>query len=124
MRVLGTTDERTECDCCGRTGLKSTVALENEGEIVYFGVVCAAKATGRAAKVIRSEASAADEAKRRAEREAREAADRLERNRWFAWLLARTGLRDWQGRVDVLRALQALGGHDVAHRLYLAEVGA
>lgn len=34
------------CDCCGRQGLKRTVALEMFGtdEIVFYGVDCAAKA--------------------------------------------------------------------------------
>ena len=41
--VLGITDERTSCDCCGRIDLKKTVAMnDNEtGEIVYFGTSCA-----------------------------------------------------------------------------------
>jgi hypothetical protein len=50
MRILGITDERTECDCCGKTNLKCTVALEKvdaegngTGEIVYFGRDCAAR---------------------------------------------------------------------------------
>jgi hypothetical protein len=46
--VLGFTEEVQSCECCGRTDLKGTVALErNDGEgIVYYGVVCAAKAQG------------------------------------------------------------------------------
>lgn len=51
MRVLGITDERTDCDCCGRRGLKCTVAIEQTdaegngtGDIVYYGRDCAAKA--------------------------------------------------------------------------------
>lgn len=45
-KVLGTTEDRTECDNCGKTNLKQTVALELENnQIVYFGTTCASKAT-------------------------------------------------------------------------------
>lgn len=44
-KILGITDERCECECCGKTNLKCTVALENtDGDITYFGRDCAAKA--------------------------------------------------------------------------------
>lgn len=45
FKLLGITDEITTCDCCGRSNLKCTVALENEaGEIVHYGRDCAGKA--------------------------------------------------------------------------------
>ena len=46
FKFLGNTDEVDTCDCCGRKDLKSTVALENldTGDVVHFGVVCAARA--------------------------------------------------------------------------------
>jgi hypothetical protein len=51
FKVLGITDEKTECECCGRTGLKRTVALDRTdaegnltGDVTYFGTDCAAKA--------------------------------------------------------------------------------
>lgn len=51
MKVLGITDERTECDCCGKVNLKCTVAIESTdadgngtGSIVYFGRDCASRA--------------------------------------------------------------------------------
>jgi hypothetical protein len=50
-KVLGITDTNTTCDCCGRRGLKRTVALDRldadentTGDVVYFGTDCAAKA--------------------------------------------------------------------------------
>ncbi|MDY0215236.1 MAG: hypothetical protein RBS24_06985 [Bacilli bacterium] len=44
-KVLGTTEDKTVCECCGKQNLKKTVALENEaGEIKYMGVDCASKA--------------------------------------------------------------------------------
>ena len=42
IKILGLTDERTTCDCCGKTGLKVTVALEIDGgETLYYGRDCA-----------------------------------------------------------------------------------
>lgn len=48
FKVLGNTDEITTCDCCGKTGLKSTWAVEltETGEIVYYGSVCVTRNTG------------------------------------------------------------------------------
>lgn len=46
--ILGTSDEVTTCDCCGKKNLRSTVALEatdGSGD-VHFGRVCAARALG------------------------------------------------------------------------------
>lgn len=50
-KVKGITDERTDCDCCGKTNLKCTVALisldadgNESGDVVYFGRQCAAMA--------------------------------------------------------------------------------
>ena len=52
-KVLGVTDEETVCDCCGRTELKATVALETaDGEVVHFGRVCAARAAGVSAAAV------------------------------------------------------------------------
>lgn len=48
IKVLGTTDDITTCECCGKRGLKLTVALDRDGEVVHFGRDCAAAAlTGR-----------------------------------------------------------------------------
>lgn len=45
MKLLGTTDETTTCECCGKPNLKKTVVLETEdGGEVRYGVDCAAKA--------------------------------------------------------------------------------
>lgn len=47
-KVLGYTEDVCVCGCCGREDLKGTVALEIVAttEVVYFGIVCAAKAQG------------------------------------------------------------------------------
>lgn len=48
--AVGVTDERTECDCCGKINLKKTVVLRNEdGEFSFFGTTCAARALGKRA---------------------------------------------------------------------------
>jgi hypothetical protein len=51
MVVLGITDERTTCDCCGRQNLKCTVAMDRSdadgnctGDVVYYGRDCASRA--------------------------------------------------------------------------------
>jgi hypothetical protein len=44
VKVLGTTDETSICECCGKTNLKKVVVLDIEGEVVRFGCDCAAKA--------------------------------------------------------------------------------
>lgn len=68
MKVLGITDEVTSCSCCGRTGLKCTVAIDAGGEVVYYGRTCATRHTGKAAKDITKEAFAAQKERERAAR--------------------------------------------------------
>jgi hypothetical protein len=78
-KVLGTTDEVTECEHCGRVELKGTIVLgilDEDGNVedrTYFGAVCGAKAAGWTTKDLRKAAAAAD-------RDAAEAA-RAERQR-------------------------------------------
>lgn len=68
-RVLGTTDDVTTCECCGRADLKGTVVLqwtldgEDVGGPVFFGCVCAARAVGEPAKAIKAAAKSADDEK-------------------------------------------------------------
>jgi ribosome-binding protein aMBF1 (putative translation factor) len=70
MKILGLTDEITTCSCCGRTGLKCTVAIETEGEVVYYGRTCATRHTGKSAKAINKEVkNALEERKKAARRE-------------------------------------------------------
>lgn len=78
-RALGTTDEITECEHCGRVDLKGTVilgVLDADGNVesrTYFGAVCGAKAAGWTTKDVRKAAAAADRAAAEAERAARRA---------------------------------------------------
>jgi hypothetical protein len=45
--VLGTTGDITTCECCGKSELKKTVALEVDGEVQYYGTTCAGNALAR-----------------------------------------------------------------------------
>lgn len=93
FRILGTTDEVTECNYCGRVELKGTIRLElldedgNSDGIVFYGSSCAATAGKRKVKDIRNEAKVADIAVREARIEAEEsksAAWTVRRNEWIA----------------------------------------
>ncbi len=44
VKILGITDEVTTCGCCGRNGLKKTIALEIEEVLTHYGTTCATKA--------------------------------------------------------------------------------
>ena len=123
-KIIGTTQDITDCECCGRTNLKKTVIVAvldadgNTDSIAYYGTVCAAKATKRTVKQITDEVSAADAA-RRATAQA-QAAERSAREyrAYMAWLTNITGIADqW-------KAQQSLGGAPVAHRMYAAHAAA
>ena len=115
IKCLGTDDSVNSCDCCGRDNLKATVAFETEsGDVVYFGVVCAAKATGTSSATIRLKAHVADEAKAAAVRaESRKKhAERMAK--WEAYLIKATG-GIFDGKVpNIFRMVQALGGYGKA----------
>lgn len=119
VTFLGTTDEVSTCDCCGKTRLKSAVALSLDGgEAVYYGVVCAARAIGRSEKEVRAGARAADKAKAKAKAEAEQkahhAAFMAERDRWGAWLRANGTGRDEHEQE------KSLGGYAAAWRAFRA----
>lgn len=42
-KIIGTSEEVTTCECCGRSNLKRTVVLDIEGAVRYFGCDCAAR---------------------------------------------------------------------------------
>lgn len=44
--ILGYTDEITTCDCCGKVDLKGTYAIDFNGDISYYGSICAFKVQG------------------------------------------------------------------------------
>ncbi|OIJ99031.1 hypothetical protein BIV25_11035 [Streptomyces sp. MUSC 14] len=81
-KIKGVTDDFTECGCCGRRGLKRTVALmpldadENEDgtaeDVAYYGTSCAATALGWTQSKVTDTARAAQ-----AKREQRDAYARM-----------------------------------------------
>lgn len=111
--ILGTTDEHSECDCCGRTELKSTVALQptDGGEPVYFGVTCAARALKCGVKEVKSELRAQE---KRADAEKAAAARARSKEacaQWFAFLNRAAGPG------EVFDQIQRLGGIKAARAL-------
>lgn len=90
-RVLGTTDEVTTCQDCGRDELKGTIVLGivdddgHVGERVYFGAMCGSRAAGKPVKKLRREAVAADNDRLRAARQVRVLARRAFDEAFAAW---------------------------------------
>lgn len=71
--ILGIEDSVNTCDCCGKTGLKFTIAVDMSGKVLHYGSVCATRHTGKESKVVRKEAKDAMTARREAaKREVRE----------------------------------------------------
>lgn len=130
-RFLGTTDDVTTCDCCGRTNLKSTVAISiDDADPVYYGVTCAAHALNCSAKHVRAESRRADDERERAAEERRRAAAAAESARWFRFLdlvAPRYAACYANGsRSDVLKQIESLGGYSEARLGFdaLASAGA
>lgn len=55
IKVLGLTDDVTECHCCGKLNLKQTVAFEIDGNETYYGTTCATKFYKKELKDIKAE---------------------------------------------------------------------
>ena len=117
---LGTTDERTTCECCGKMNLKGTVAirdLEHDTDH-FFGSVCAARALKLKVAEVRKGTADADAERQRAE--ARRRAEE-ERVRWAAfevWVTERWGdaLRDTDSKsfsLDCRKCERVLGVYPV-----------
>ncbi len=113
---LGTSDEITTCECCGKAGLKLTVALDVDGEVVHYGTTCAARATGLPVREIKAGAKSADEAREEASRKVREAKNRAHQIAWARWLEEKAPVGGC-----VFRSLEKLGGYSVAHAMFVAE---
>jgi hypothetical protein len=58
-RMVGITDERDSCDCCGRTNLKRVVVLHDGDDHLFFGSHCAAKLLGKPVGDVKRQATAA-----------------------------------------------------------------
>lgn len=61
--ILGTDDSINTCDCCGKSGLKHTVIVSVDGEVMHYGSTCATRHTGKTASQITRDIQAADVAK-------------------------------------------------------------
>jgi hypothetical protein len=125
MRFLGTDDSVTVCDCCGKIDLKSTVAIETAaGNVVHYGVVCAARALKTSAKIVKSETKIADDAKRAAAEAARRAAYEKHDAEWQAFLDARAPRSavpaDFDGKPNRLAQINYLGGFAAARAAFKA----
>jgi hypothetical protein len=57
-KILGFTEDFNTCDCCGKSGLKGTYAIDFEGTLVYYGSTCAFKKHG----ITKAELKVADKA--------------------------------------------------------------
>jgi hypothetical protein len=93
FKILGTTDDVTTCDLCGKPELKGTVVLAPldadgaiDGDAAYYGSSCAAKAAGWTLKDIRAGVKAAKLEAQAAERAARIAARDAETKAYNAWV--------------------------------------
>jgi hypothetical protein len=59
MKALYLDDSVTTCDCCGRTELKATVAMQlSDGGILHYGRTCAARNSGKDQRQIKKEIAA------------------------------------------------------------------
>jgi hypothetical protein len=58
-RALFIDDSITTCECCGKTGLKATVAmLLDDNSMAHYGRTCAARNTGKTSQEITREVRA------------------------------------------------------------------
>jgi hypothetical protein len=73
FRVLGTTDDVTTCDICGREDLKSTVVLSTGEAELYAGSDCASRLTGFTVKEIHLKQRTSDRERRESEEKTRRA---------------------------------------------------
>lgn len=46
VKFIGVETDKTVCDCCSKSDLKKTIALDFNGEIRYYGTTCAGQALG------------------------------------------------------------------------------
>lgn len=117
MKYLGTTDDVTTCECCGKANLKSTVAIEMQdgSDPVYFGVTCAARALKTSAKEVKAGAKQADDAKREAEMAAKRARDEAEFAKWDAFT------RKYSAARELIERIRDMGGYTTARALYRAQ---
>lgn len=118
---LGTTDEITTCDCCGKANLKMTVALSFgiDGDVRHYGTSCAARAASMQVKDIKAGARAADLAQESAARKIAQEKHTAEMAAWSAWLAANA-----PSGHDIFTRIHALGGMAAARALRASQAAA
>lgn len=114
ITYLGTTDDITSCDCCGREDLKSTVALDLDGATVHYGVTCAANALRLPVATVRQGTKRADAAAADSLRSAQAKVAAAEFARWVSFC------RENGTGPDLFTQIQSLGGYAAAKALYNA----
>lgn len=116
MKYLGTTDDVTTCECCGKANLKSTVAIELQDgdDAVYYGVTCAARALKATVKDVKAGTKRADDERREAEMAAKRARDEAEFAKWDAFTRAHSTAR------ELCERIRDMGGYNAARALYKA----
>ena len=85
-RIIGTSDEVTTCECCGKSDLKKTVVMSNEDGVVYLGCECAARRAGHG---VLARACKADRIRTAEETNARIIAIEADTRAYYVWLRAR-----------------------------------
>jgi hypothetical protein len=94
-RVIGVSDDVTECGLCGRTDLARTIALlatDGTGDVVHVGSDCAARALGWTVRDVERSARAAVRARAAEDARVRHAAMAEESARFLEWVRARYGV--------------------------------
>jgi hypothetical protein len=123
---LGTTDEVDACDCCGKGDLKVTVAIhdDEQGDTLYFGTTCAARALRVKVAEVKTGTARADRAKAEAAaaaaREIAEAKHRADLAVYVEWLRTTYIVPALQQPADLLE-LAGVKPWD-AHKRYREEV--
>lgn len=91
FRILGTTNDVTTCEHCGRTELKGTIilgVLDEDGNVVdrvHYGATCGARAAGQTVKEFRKAATDADRPRLAAAAAARYAARHAADEAFAVW---------------------------------------
>jgi hypothetical protein len=106
------------CDHCGRQNLKKTIKLITpDGQCVWFGVGCAARAMGIGLKEVKAAKARAESALAQQERAERQALAMVEDAIWDAFLNRHApSARGQRGK-----QIEALGGYPAARALYREE---
>lgn len=113
LKILGINDEVTVCECCGRTNLKKTVALDDGSQVVRYGTECAARALKWSLSQTKRELARVEKEREGAEASRRAAEASRETARWESWL--KTTCPAASSTSDAIRSL---GGFKAAREAF------